>query len=149
MWGGVWDLLWTSVALTWSVALTVTDLRERRLPDALTLPAVAVVWVWCVFHAHLWALTGALAWWVLCTLPGTLGPRLRIGGGDAKLALSLGAAAAVAGGPVGWWVAVTASSLITLLFAVPSRRVDESRRPGLPHGPGMLVGTWLSIFLTM
>ena len=45
MWGYLWGAVVLTVALVWSVALTITDLRERRLPDALTLSAAAVVWV--------------------------------------------------------------------------------------------------------
>lgn len=144
----MWGYLWGAVVLVWSVALAVTDLRERRLPDPLTLPAAPVVWVWCIVDGRPWALAGALAWWALCAVPGKVSPRLRIGGGDAKLALSLGAVAAAVGGPVGWWIAVAASSGITLCLAVVPCTGQRGRR-GLPHGPGMLLGTWLGVLLTM
>jgi leader peptidase (prepilin peptidase)/N-methyltransferase len=148
VWGTLWAAAVPTAALVWTVALSVSDLRQRRLPDVLTLSAAAVVWGWCILDGRLWALTGALAWWALCTVPGKVSRRLRIGGGDAKLALSLGAVAAAVGGPVGWWIAVTVSSMVTLCLGLMPRgtRVDRRR---LPHGPGMLSGTWLSVLLTM
>jgi len=148
VWGYLWDAVVLTVALVWSVALTVTDLRERRLPDSLTLAAAAVVWLWCILDGRPWALTGALAWWALCAVPGMISPRLRIGGGDAKLSLSLGAVAAISGGPVGWWIAVAVSSVITLCLAVVPCTALRGRA-GLPHGPGMLTGTWFGVLLTM
>lgn len=125
-----------AVAL-WAGALAVHDLRSRRLPDRLTLPAVPVAWVLAVASGHPWAVLGGLGWFLLCVLPGRLTPRWRVGGGDAKLALSLGVAPAVAGGASGVLLAVAGASLVTLMFALSPR----VRACGLPHGPGMLLST--------
>lgn len=144
MWGTVSTACAVTGAVIWSVTLTVTDLRERRLPDALTLPAAALAWLWCLTGGHAPAVLGGFAWWALCVLPGRWSHRLRTGGGDAKLALSLGAVTAACGGVVGWWTAVVASGVLTLaLTAVPGMR----RQRRLPHGPGMLTGSWLSVVL--
>lgn len=146
MWG---TAVCGALALVWSVALTVTDLRERRLPDRLTVPAAALVWMLCPVTGHPWALAGALGWWALCVVPGKVTRRLRTGGGDAKLALSLGGIVAAVGGLPGWWLAVAASSVLTLCL-VP---VLRSPTGTLPHGPGMLGASWLAVifpgFLTM
>ncbi|WP_420099131.1 prepilin peptidase [Corynebacterium sp.] len=121
----------------WAGALVVQDLRHRRLPDALTLPAVPVVWTVTVVHGAGWAVLGGLGWCLLCILPGLVSTRLRAGGGDAKLALSLGTVAAVGGGVAGLLWTVAAASLVTLAFAL----IPGVRGRALPHGPGMLVGT--------
>lgn len=167
-----------TVALGWSASLMLTDLRQLRLPDRLTLPAAAVVWLALGCSGHHRALAGAVAWWALCAVPGLFSARLRIGGGDAKLALTLGAVTAAAGGVVGWWTAVAGSSLLTLALApVCAARATERTgrtgtaertgtagragdpgtdgspagpgRPRVPHGPGMLVASWLSVLLTV
>lgn len=132
-----------AVAL-WAGALVVHDLRSRRLPDRLTLPAVPVAWVLAVASGHPWAVLGGLGWFLLCVLPGRLTPRWRVGGGDAKLALSLGVAPAVAGGAAGVLLAVAGASLVTLVFALSPR----VRARGLLHGPGMLLATVVATAVT-
>ncbi|MDN5683760.1 prepilin peptidase [Corynebacterium glyciniphilum] len=125
------------IVLAWAGTLTVYDIRYRRLPDWLTLPAVPVAWVVVVLLGHGWAVVGGVAWFLLCVLPGMLSVRLRAGGGDAKLALSLGAVATAAGGAVGLAATIAAASVMTLLFAL----LPTVRSAALPHGPGMLVAT--------
>lgn len=146
---GVFTWLSAALVLGWAVALTVHDLRERRLPDVLTLPAVPVVWTAAALCAHGAAVLGGVGWFLLCVLPGRWSPRLRAGGGDAKLALSLGCAATAAAGPVGLAAAVTGASVVTLLYGAVAATVTgrvagrgrRSRGAGLPHGPGMLTAT--------
>lgn len=126
--------------LVWSTALSVYDLRHRRLPDWLTLPAVLCVWVTALATGHGWGIVGGVGWFLLCVLPVHLSPRLRAGGGDAKLALSLGCIAMISGQLVGLLTAVFFASLITLtLLAIPAVRERGTGR--LPHGPGMLIAT--------
>lgn len=125
------------IVLAWAGTLTVYDIRYRRLPDWLTLPAVPVAWVVVVLLGHGWAVVGGVAWFLLCVLPGMLSVRLRAGGGDAKLALSLGAVATAAGGAVGLAATIAAASVMTLLFAL----FPTVRSAALPHGPGMLGAT--------
>jgi leader peptidase (prepilin peptidase)/N-methyltransferase len=140
--GGVGGLvLGGSVVLAWAGALTVHDVRDRRLPDRLTLPGCAVVWTVLVALGHGWAVLGGIAWFLLCTvpgrLPGSLSARLRAGGGDAKLGLSLGAVAVAVGGVAGLLWTVALASVVTLLFGL----FPGVRGGSLPHGPGMLVAT--------
>jgi prepilin peptidase CpaA len=70
----------------------VTDCRDRRIPNLLTLPAVLAG---LMFHAGtggpvgaLWALKGALFGGVLLIIPFALGG---MGGGDVKLLAAAGA----------------------------------------------------------
>lgn len=131
-------------AAVWSGILMVTDLRTRRLPNLLTLPAALLAVAWFAWHSNIGALCGALAWWALCVVPGWASHRLTIGGGDAKLSVSLGAIASACGGCIGWYVAVGCASVVTLALATHPRC---RRQRAIPHGPGMLIGTWLSVLL--
>ncbi|MGP9723479.1 prepilin peptidase [Corynebacterium sp. AOP40-9SA-29] len=130
------SVLLVAVAL-WAGALVVHDLRSRRLPNHLTLPAVPVAWLLAVVCGQPWAVLGGVGWFLVCVLPGRVTPRWRVGGGDAKLALSLGVVPAAAGGVTALLLAVAGASLVTLVFAL----VPRGRAGGLPHGPGMLVAT--------
>ena len=129
--------------VVWAVTLAVIDLRVRRLPDLLTLPAAVVAVILAVANGVPAAVTGGLGWFLLCVVPGLLSRRLVAGGGDAKLALSLGTVAAGVGGVYGWLLAVGAASVVTLLLGlVPVvRRHEGHDAHGLPHGPGMLLAT--------
>lgn len=137
---------WVPVALAvaWlAVVLTVTDLRHRRLPDALTLPAypaaavlLAIAAVWAGWPLVAGAVLGAGVFLgahaaVHFVSPGSLGA------GDVKLAGPLGAVL----GAVGWPTLVIAAWLAAVctlgLRVVAPRRFRE----GVPHGPGMLAAT--------
>jgi leader peptidase (prepilin peptidase)/N-methyltransferase len=56
------------IVLAWAGALSVYDIGYRRLPDWLTLPAVAVVWSGAVLLGHGWAVVGGAAWFLSCVL---------------------------------------------------------------------------------
>ncbi|MGO3361182.1 MAG: prepilin peptidase [Corynebacterium sp.] len=129
-------MLGGAVVLVWALALAVWDFRHRRLPDILTLPAVPVVWAAAIVTGHGWAVLGGLGWFLVCVLPGLVSARMRVGGGDAKLALSLGAVALGTGGVAGLLLAVGGASLVTLVIAGVT-----GRGGGVPHGPGMLLAT--------
>jgi leader peptidase (prepilin peptidase)/N-methyltransferase len=139
-----WWWLPVPLLLTWlAVPLAAADLTRRRLPNALTLPAYPVLGM-------------AIALAATCGPDPGLGPRAAIGilvfggahavvrmvaptalgTGDVKLAGSLGAVL----GALGWPALVLAAALaavITLLLAVGRRRATA------PHGPGLLLATWL------
>ncbi|WP_018295608.1 prepilin peptidase [Corynebacterium lubricantis] len=119
-------------ALLWSVALIFSDLRERRLPNVLTLPAGAIALVWALFFSP-GSLIGVL-WPALYLVVALL--RGGVGGGDIKLALPLGIAVASTAGFVGVWVAIVLASVTTVIVAKIA--ADSSA----PHGPGMLLGAW-------
>lgn len=134
------------LGLGWlGVALGAVDLVHRRLPDALTLPALPAALLLLAPHgpgavarglggAGIAAGTHALVRW--CA------PRA-LGGGDVKLAAPLGAVLAA----VSWAALAPAALLASLgtalvaLVGVALRRVG--RGDGVPHGPSMLLATWL------
>ncbi|MFD1150979.1 prepilin peptidase [Saccharothrix hoggarensis] len=143
LWLAAWALApphWLPVPLllAWlGVLLVVTDLRHGRLPDALTLPAYPAVAVtlW-LCGADLWrAVAGCLVFGGFHLVVRLLSPAA-MGGGDVKLAGSLGAVLGAVS-----WAALPAgavlASVITLALGL--------RWPGatVPHGPGLLAATWL------
>jgi leader peptidase (prepilin peptidase)/N-methyltransferase len=78
------------VVLLWMGALTVCDIRHRRLPNALTLPgAGAILLAAAVAGRGLPALAGAAALAGTYLLVHLVAPA-GMGAGDVKLALGLG-----------------------------------------------------------
>lgn len=136
MWGSVLLGGAVAVVVTWAVALCVHDLRHRRLPDGLTLPAAAGAGLGALLTAPE-LLLGGLGWAAFYVLVGLCPPGRGVGGGDVKLALSLGVLAA-AGGVPAWFTAVLGASLLTVAAAVVTGAAT------LPHGPSMIVATALS-----
>jgi leader peptidase (prepilin peptidase) / N-methyltransferase len=142
---------WWPVPLTlaWGgVLLGSVDLVVRRLPDALTLPAyplVAGMLVIATIGAGnvdplARAAVGTLLWAggyaaVRLLSPGALG------GGDVKLAGSLGALTAATSWS-GLLLAVVAAGALTAIVAVPVRMLGYS---DVPHGPAMLAAAWLVV----
>lgn len=125
------------ITVWWAAMLVFHDETRRRLPNQLTLPAA--------FGAVLGAsltepilILGGLGWagsYLLSALVGR-----GIGGGDVKLALSLGVLAAAAGGAGGVLAAAVMAGAMTVARGVAKQRVAE-RGEAVPHGPSMLVGT--------
>jgi leader peptidase (prepilin peptidase)/N-methyltransferase len=126
-----------------AIPMTVVDLAHRRLPDALTLPAVPVLGL-ALCAAALGghdpalgsrAVVGAVVFSGAHLLVRVVSRRA-MGAGDVKLAFGLGAVL----GAVGWSALVVAAVLAavsTALLAVAAR-TDTA-----PHGPGLLAATWL------
>lgn len=114
------------------VPLVAADLRHRRLPDVLTLPAYPLVVAVAPDPAR--ALGAAAVFGGLHLLVHVAAPRA-MGAGDVKLAGALGAAL----GSVGW-LALPAA---TVLAAVVTAGLAATRlwRHGVPHGPGLLAAT--------
>lgn len=120
------------LGLGWGIALCVIDLRQRRLPDVLTLPAIALVWAVAAVVQPT-AVLGGLGWALFLLL---IGIRLGgVGGGDIKLAASLGVVVVLAAGfgmlP---WVIGGASGLAAVTMLL-------TRKRSLPFGPAMLLAT--------
>lgn len=146
--GGVVRVTWLPVllGLGWlGVAAAVVDLRHRRLPDALTLPALAVAFVLLVplgTGAVLRAAAGAVVASVAHAVLHLIAPRA-MGAGDVKLAAPLGAVLAAAS----WAALVLATGLaamITGLVAVVLvGRGRAGRGSAVSHGPSMLVAAWV------
>lgn len=124
--------------LLWAAALTRTDLREQRLPDALTLPGAAtIIGVAAAQGRGVQALAGAGALAGIYLLIHLLAPRA-MGAGDVKLAIGLGGLTAALGGAV-WVLAALGAPLLTAI--VGSVAAACGWGPTLPHGPSMCVAS--------
>lgn len=148
--GGPWWWLPAPLAVVaLAVPLLVVDLRERRLPDALTLPAYPVFTAALAFAAIeggaglLWgALLGVVVFGGLHAATHRVIPHA-LGAGDVKLTGSLGLVL----GAVGWsamLVAVIAGALVSAILGLFARvRGSPTWDDGVPHGPGLLTATSL------
>lgn len=131
------------------VAAGAVDLRHRRLPDALTLPALPLVLVLLApagVEAVLRGAAGALLLALAHAAVHLLAPAA-MGAGDVKLALPVGAALA---GPA--WAALPVGAalavLLTGLLAAAGLAAGRwGRRAVLPHGPSMLAACWVAVLL--
>lgn len=129
---------------TWMIALCAYDLRERRLPNWLTLPGAAVILLAAgVSERGVAALAGATALCLLYLLVHLVSPAA-MGGGDVKLALGLGALTGTYGADV-WLLAAMGAPLLTAGCAVVvlvRRRVRT-----VPHGPSMCLASAAAVAL--
>lgn len=140
---------WATCALGWTLlALAVIDARRMILPDALTLPLIALglaVAAWLdpsrlMGHA-IGATAGFLVFWLIATLYRLLRRREGLGLGDAKLLAAAGAWVSWEGLP-GVVLAASLSALVFFLVAAfLGPAPDPSRR--LPFGPFLCLGIWL------
>lgn len=123
--------------LAWLVLLSCYDLRQRRLPDALTLPGAAMILLNAGLAGRgLPALAGAGALAGVYLLVHLLAPAA-MGAGDVKLAIGLGALAGSCGAAV-WFLAALGAPLLTAAWgAVALTRGVRT----VPHGPAMCVAT--------
>lgn len=134
------------VVLLWAVALTVFDVRQRRLPNALTLPGAAAVLVAALVCGRgVPALAGALGLAALyltvhLVIPGGLGA------GDVKLALGVGGLTG-AFGPDVWLLAALGAPVLTAMVAVVV--VMRDRTATVPHGPSMCLASVAAAALVM
>ncbi len=130
---------WVVVGL-WLLILTIVDVREHRLPNALTLPGAAIVLAVAAGCGRgLPALAGAAAL-AGCYLVIHLLSPAGMGAGDVKLALGTGALTG-AFGPLPWTVAAIGAPVLTVLFVIASGRRT------IPHGPAMCGATALVVAL--
>lgn len=132
--------LFGGVFLAWCAALCWFDVRELRLPNALTLPAATVALVaslWASFDGASAPLLGAVVW---TAVNGAAFLARGMGAGDVKLAPTLGAVVGCAGGVPSVLIAILGAQLITLVWALVVR--DRA----VPHGPPMIAATLLVAF---
>ncbi len=143
---GVLPGRWVPVllALGWFGVVTgLVDLRHRRLPDALTLPALPVALLLLVPLGPAtvgWGAAGAAAAVGVHAVVHLWAPGA-LGAGDVKLAAPLGAVL----GAVSWPALVLAAVLASVLTATLGlvRAATHCRAAGapVPHGPSMLLAT--------
>ena len=126
------------VALGVTLAASVTDIRERRIPNELILIGlVTAVAVAATSGRWLEALAGGVLGVAILTLP-RLVARDAVGLGDVKLAGVVGMGVGVTGVVVVVALAVVAAMTTFVLLRLGSR---STRRRYLPFAPFLLAGT--------
>ncbi|MGV0834591.1 prepilin peptidase [Mycolicibacterium thermoresistibile] len=128
----------TAAVLAWLTALTIYDIRWRRLPNYLTLPGAVVVLAAAAVTGHgLPALFGALGLAGAYLMVHLLAPAA-MGGGDVKLAVGVGALTGAFGVEV-WTVAALAAPLLTAALGIVVLLRNAERT--VPHGPSMCLAS--------
>jgi leader peptidase (prepilin peptidase)/N-methyltransferase len=132
--------------LAWLTALSVYDIRERRLPNWLTMPGAAVILVTAAVHARgPSAFLGALALFAMYALVHLISAAA-MGAGDIKLAIGIGALTASFGSDV-WLLAALGAPLVSAWWATVAvlRRSEQT----VPHGLSMCVAAATAIALIL
>ena len=123
-----------AVVLGWLAVLSVYDVTQRRLPNALTLPGGGVIVVGAAVAGHgPTALVGAAVLTTVYLLVHLVSPTA-MGAGDVKLAIGLGALTGCFGAEV-WFLAALGAPLLTAAIAVAARLGWSATT--VPHGPSM------------
>lgn len=136
------------------VVLSIVDLTEHRLPNAVLLPTLAIVAVLLVLASALtgewmrlvWALAGGAGMFVVYFALALISPA-GMGMGDVKFAVPLGLALGWFGWNV-WLIGLVAGFFIgglVGLVALLLRRV--TLRGSIPFGPSMLAGAVMAILV--
>ena len=132
------------------VAGSAADLAARRLPDALTLPAVVLAGVSLVPLGPAVLASGVLGALLLggvfagvhLAAPGALGA------GDVKLAPAVGAPLAAV-----WWGALAAAPVVAAVGVLALLAASSLTRDGavrtVPYGPPLLVAAWLIVTVSL
>ena len=130
-----------AVMLVWLSTLSCYDIRERRLPNLLTLPGAGVILPAAAFAGcGVPALAGAGALTGVYLLVHLVAPAA-MGAGDVKLAIGLGGLAGCFGVDV-WFLAALAAPLLTALWALGVRVSTGAKGvASVPHGPSMCLAT--------
>ena len=133
------------LCLAFGVPISIIDLRSRRIPDALSFGALALVLIeTAVFHSGFLifsvagTVTGFAVFWAVWRVTGG-----KLGFGDVKYSALIGAAL----GPLGWFWAILAASLLGLATAaslLATRRITREFR--IPFAPFLTAGCAVSIF---
>jgi leader peptidase (prepilin peptidase) / N-methyltransferase len=127
-----------AVALLWMMALTCYDVRQRRLPNRLTLPGFAVIMLVAAGSGRgPAAVLGAGLLAVVYLLVHAAAPTA-MGAGDVKLALGLGALTGCFGGDV-WLLAAIGAPLLTAVVGIVARLGWSAKT--VPHGPSMCLAS--------
>jgi len=143
---GTAGVLGCGIVVAWAAALTLVDVRARRLPNVLTLTGALVILAGAAAAGRgTPALVGGLALGGLYLVVHLAYPS-GMGAGDVKLALALGALTGAFGLAV-WTLAALAAPMLTAILGVIA--VVRRRRTPLPHGPSMCVASLASAALAV
>ncbi|RRR42581.1 prepilin peptidase [Mycolicibacter terrae] len=134
------------LVVAWLILLSGYDIRQRRLPNWLTLPAAVLApAVAAAAGRGTAALAGAAALTAVYLAVHLIAPA-GLGAGDVKLAAGLGALTGSFGADV-WLLAALCAPVLTgvcgLLAAL------GRRGPTIPHGPSMCLASALAAGLGM
>ena len=140
-----------ALLLAWCSVLTAIDIRQRRLPNALTVSGALIIFGYALFTTQF---TAAVVGSILLAMPYLLVHLIApatLGAGDVKLAVGLGAVAALGGAQV-WVRAALVPPVLTAAFGLAvlahwriRSGADRAGPHPLPHGPAMCVATVLSL----
>jgi|SRR4051794_25132502 leader peptidase (prepilin peptidase)/N-methyltransferase len=120
--------------LAWLVTLSVYDIRERRLPNWLTMPGAAIIIAAAAVHGRgVAAVVGAGALFAVYAVVHLVSPRA-MGAGDVKLAIGIGALTGTFAVDV-WVLAALGAPLLTAGWAVVAAGLRAEST--VPHGPSM------------
>ncbi|MDT5142666.1 MAG: leader peptidase (prepilin peptidase) / N-methyltransferase [Mycobacterium sp.] len=135
-----------AVVLGWLAVLSVYDVIQRRLPNALTLPGGGVIVVGAVVAGHgPTALAGAAVLTTVYLLVHLVSPTA-MGAGDVKLAIGLGALTGCFGADV-WFLAALGAPLLTGAIGVLARLGWSATT--VPHGPSMCAASVAAVGLSV
>lgn len=127
-----------AAVLAWLAVLSAYDIRDRRLPNWLTLPgALAILAAAAATGRGLPALVGALALAGAYLVVHVAAPAA-MGAGDVKLAAGVGGLTGAFGHDV-WVLAAIAAPLLTAILACAA--LARGSRSAVPHGPSMCLAT--------
>lgn len=130
--------------LAWLTALSLYDIRERRLPNWLTVPgALVILAVAATVGRGGPALLGAVGLGGLYLVVHLFAPSA-MGAGDVKLAAGVGGLTGAFGVDV-WALAAIAAPLLTAVWALVIHRSDTT----VPHGPSMCLATMAAAMLAI
>ena len=152
--GLVWVLPALLVFAAASTVLTLVDIAEKRLPNAVIFPTLGVIavllvpatWADGTWVRLLWAVGGAAAMFAVYFLLALISPS-SMGMGDVKLALVIGLLLGWFGLNA-WLIGLLAAFIVGGLIAIAAlilRRV--TLRGSIPFGPSMLVGAFIALLL--
>jgi leader peptidase (prepilin peptidase) / N-methyltransferase len=133
-----------AVALPWMAALSGYDIRQRRLPNWLTIPGFVVVLAAAAVTGHGGpALAGSVALAAVYLAMHLVNPA-SMGAGDVKLALALGGLTGCHGADV-WTLAAIGAPLLTVAVGLVVRLGWSVT--SVPHGPSMCAASAVALEL--
>lgn len=134
-----------AAVLAWMGVLCVCDVRQRRLPNWLTLPGAGVILLFAGLAGRgVPALAGAAALAGVYLLVHLALPAA-MGAGDVKLAIGLGGLTGCFGVEV-WFLAALGAPVLTAVCGVV---VMPWGVRSLPHGPSMCVASLGAVGLAL
>ena len=162
---GVFGLLALRFGLSWTLpallafaacatVLSIVDLAEKRLPNAVVFPALGAVavllvpatWATGEWMSLVWALVGSAAMFAVYFVLALISPA-SMGMGDVKLALVIGLLLGWFGMSA-WLVGLLAAFVVGGVIAIVALALKRvTLRGSIPFGPSMLAGALVAVLL--